>query len=74
MSNEQKFVQSETFQLKSMLNAKRCIDQRFVVKNSRISCLALIFNLSNLRTTILHSKKRLPVAKQEKSYTVFFID
>ena len=28
--------------------------------------------LSNLRTTILHSKKQLPVSEQVKSYAVFF--
>ena len=57
---------------KSMSNAIRCIDQRFAFKNSSISCLALIFNLNNLRTTILHSKKRLQVAKHFKICTVFF--
>ena len=40
-----------------MLNAIRCINQRFVFKNSSISCLALIFNLNNLRTTVLYAKK-----------------
>ena len=55
-----------------MSNAIKCIDQRFAFKNSGISCLALIFNLSNLRTTILHSKKQLPVAKQVKLYAVLF--
>ena len=40
-----------------MSNAIRCIDQRFVLKNSRILCLALIFNLNNLRTTVLYAKK-----------------
>ena len=37
-----------------MLNVIRCIDQRFVFKNSGIACLALIFNLSYPRLTILH--------------------
>ena len=54
-----------------MSNAIRCIDQRFAFKNSGILCLALIFNMSNLRTTILHSKKWLPVAKHVKLYTIF---
>ena len=35
----------------------RCIDQRFAFKNSGISCLALMFNLSYQRMTILHAKK-----------------
>ena len=40
-----------------MLNVIRCIDQRFVFKNSGISCLAWIFNLNNPRSTILYAKK-----------------
>ena len=55
-----------------MLNVIRCKDQRFAFKNSGISCLVLIFNLSNLRTTILHSKKQLSVAKHVKLHTIFF--
>ena len=37
----------------------RCIDQRFALagKNSLISCLLLIFNLNNPRTTVLYAKK-----------------
>ena len=42
-----------------MLNAIRCIDHRFVFKNSGIACLALMFNLSYLKSTmILHPKKQ----------------
>ena len=68
-------VQSEnisTPMIHSMSNAIKCINQRFVFKNSGISCLALIFNLNNLRMTILHAKKLLLVAKHYKQYTVFF--
>ena len=52
-------------QLQSMSNVTRCFDQRFVFKNSSILCLALIFNLSNPRTTILHAKtwKQFEVAR-----------
>ena len=57
MSIEQKLCEVKIFQLQSMSNAIRCIDQRFAFKNSRISCLALIFNLNNLRTTVLYAKK-----------------
>ena len=57
MSNEQKLYKVKTFQLQSMLNAIGCINQRFAFKNSRISCLALIFNLKNLSTTVLYAKK-----------------
>ena len=46
--------------------------QRFAVKNSGMCCLALIFNLSYLRMTILHAKNRLKVAKHDESYTFFF--
>ena len=50
-----------------MSNATRCINQRFAFKNSRIAFLALIFNLSyHPRTTNLHAKKRLQVAKHFK--------
>ena len=35
-----------------MLIVIRCSNQRFVFKNSGISCLVLIFNLSNLGTAI----------------------
>ena len=42
------------FQPQSMSNAIRSI---IAFKNSGISCLALIFNLSNPRTTILHAPK-----------------
>ena len=34
-----------------------CIDKRFAIKNSGISCLALIFNLSNPRMTFLLANK-----------------
>ena len=56
-----------------MSNAIRCIDERFAFKNSGISFLALIFNLSNLRTTILHSKNQFQNGRYEKLYTVFFL-
>ena len=46
-----------------MSNAIRCIDKRFAFKNSGIACLALIYNLSYQRSTILHPKKQLQVAK-----------
>ena len=57
MSIEQKLCKVKIFQLKSMSNAIGCINQWFVFKNSRISCLALIYNLNNPRTTILYAKK-----------------
>ena len=57
MSIEQKLCEVKIFQLQSMSNAIRCIDQRFAFKNSRISCLALIFNLKNPSTTVMYAKK-----------------
>ena len=36
-----------------MFNAIKSIDKGFIVKNCGISCLALIFNFSNLKMTIL---------------------
>ena len=57
MSIEQKLWEVKIFQLQSMLNAIRHIDQRFAFKNSRISCLALIFKLKNQSTTVLFAKK-----------------
>ena len=72
MSNEQKLYKVKTFQLQSMLNAIGCINQRFAFKNSRISCLALIFNLKNPSTTVLYAKNQLQVAKYDEWYTIFF--
>ena len=40
-----------------MLNAIRCINQRFAFKNSCASCLAQVINLNNLRRTVLYAKK-----------------
>ena len=54
-----------------MLNVKRFIDQRFVFKNSGILCLALLFNLSNLRNTILLSKSCCRL-RNTSSYIPFF--
>ena len=62
MSVEQKLCDVKNFQLQSMSNAITCIDKRFVVKDSGRSCVALIFNLSNQKTTILHAKYRFQVA------------
>ena len=56
-----------------MLIAIICIDQRFVFKNSRISCLALIFYLKNSSMTVLYAKNWLQAAKfDESSYTIVF--
>ena len=66
MSNERKLCGVKIFQLQSMSIAIRCVDQRFAFKNSGIACLALIFNLSYPRSTILHAKKLMQVAKHVK--------
>ena len=67
-----KICVKKIFQLQSMLNVIRCIDQRFEFKNSDILCLALIFNLSNQRTTILPAKRSFQVARYDKSHAGFF--
>ena len=56
MSTEQKMCEVKIFQLQSMTNTIKCIDQRFAFKISRISCLALTYNLNNPRTTVLYAK------------------
>ena len=66
-----KIVQSENISLpiyhyvESLWNMTRCNYQSFASKNCGvipgISCLALIFNLSNQRTIILQAKKRFQV-------------
>ena len=56
-------MKSEIFQLQSMLNLIICIDQRFAVKTSDMSCLALIFNLNRDKKPEnynLASKKAVP--------------
>ena len=55
-----------------MSNAIIFVDERFVVKNYGISCLALIFNSSNPTMTILHAKNQLKVAICNESNTFLF--
>ena len=47
------------------------IEQKFAFKNSGNMCLALIFNLSNLRMTILQQKTSCRLWNTEKKYAVF---
>ena len=69
ISIEPKLCEEKVFQLQSKLNAIICIYERFAVKNSGISCLALIFNLSSL--AILKWK---PSGKDWfKVHTLFFL-
>ena len=72
MSIEQKVCEVNIFQLQSMSNAIRCIDQRFAFKNSRISCLALIFNLNIRVRQSWTQKNRFQMANYDESYAVFF--
>ena len=65
-------VQSEKISFQSMSNAIIFVDERFVVKNYGISCLALIFNSSNPTMTILHAKNQLKVAICNESNTFLF--
>ena len=55
MSIEQKLRKESIFQVQSVFNVMVCFDQRFAVKNSGLSCLALIFYLSNSNIKILNS-------------------
>ena len=59
-------------QLLSMSNAITGINKSFAVNNSALSCLALIFNASNPRTTILQAKNWFKVAICAMSDTFFF--
>ena len=74
MSIEQKLCDVKIFpsQLQFISNAIRSIDQRFVFKNSRISCLALIFNLNNQRTTVLYAKKSFAGGETRRVMYRFF--
>ena len=74
MSIEQKLCEVKMFQLQSMSNAITCINKRLAVENYGASCQALIFNLSNLRTTILMAKNKFKVAGCGKSLSVFPVD
>ena len=65
-------MQSEIFSTTIYVECHKMYQLRFVLKNSGLSCLALIFNLSNKRTTILQAKKLFQVARYEESYTMFF--
>ena len=53
-----------------MPNAIMCIAERFDVKNSGISGLALIFNSSKKTMAMLQAKNLFKVAKYDKSYFV----
>ena len=62
MRIEQKLCKEKiVFQFQSMSNAIGCMDKRFAVENSGISCLALIFKSSNPTMTILHANQSVPV-------------
>ena len=81
MSNSQKNWEVKIFQLQPMssairsllLSLLRCIDQRFALKNSCISCLALKFNLNNPRTTVLFAKKLVAGGEIRRVIYRFFL-
>ena len=50
-----------------------CTDQRFVFKNSCISSLALIFNISNPSKAMLEAKKQFQVLRTDDSCSFFFL-
>ena len=54
MSIEQIHCYGKIFQLQSFPNFMICIEKKFAVKNSGVSCLASILDLSNPNMKILH--------------------
>ena len=54
---------------REICNSNLCLTTHIEVKNLIISCLALIFNLYNLRITILDAKNGFDVVEDDKSYT-----
>ena len=74
MGIQQELCEEKIFKLHSISKAIICIHTRFAVKNSCISCLALMFNSSSQRMKILHKKNGFNIAMCNKSSTVFSID
>ena len=72
MSIEQKLCEVKIFQLQSMSNVIRCIDQRFAFKNSRVSCLVLIFKMKNPSTIVLYTKKSVAGGEIRQDIYRFF--
>ena len=60
------------FQLQSMLNVIRCINQRSAFKNSGILCLALILNLKYPSMTVLYAKKSVAGGEIQRVIYLFF--
>ena len=69
---EAKVVLNENISTPIYVQCDTCIDKRFAVKNSGISCLSLIFNLNNPRMKILHAKNWFKVARYDEPHTIFF--
>ena len=69
MSIEQKLCEVKIFQLRSMLNTIRCIDQRFVFKNF---VSGLDIQLKNPVAGMVAGGKFQ--AKYDESYTIFFLE
>ena len=65
-------VKVQIFQLQSMLNVMRCMNERCVFKNSGFSCLALIFNLKNSSVAVLYAKQLVAGGKIPKLIYPFF--
>ena len=69
MSIEKNCVKRKHFN--SNLSQIMYIDTAVVAKNSVVSCLTSIFDLSNLKMKILHSKIRFKVAEYDDSVLFF---
>ena len=54
------------------VKCERCTGRRFVFKNSGISSLALIFNISNPSKAMLEAKKQFQVWRTDDSCSFFF--
>ena len=48
------------------------VECRLAVKNAGVSCLASIFDLSNLKMKIMHADNRFKVVRYDDSFTICF--
>ena len=71
MSIEQKMCKEKIFQLQSMLNVIGCINQWFAFWYF-VSGLDIQLEQSENDNPVHTQKKKLQVAKYDKTYTVFF--
>ena len=68
---EKKLCDKKISQPQSLCNAEPCVYQSFAVRNSSVSCLDLLFDLSN---TKMKANNWFKFARYDESYTVLFAD